>query len=78
MSRDTFATMLAEAIAVNFESPDTIFFWIPFHGLNGKGPSIIYLVGFSYNFFKALIIESSVATLIPNLSISLAEDWPIP
>ena len=30
------------------------------------------------NFFKALIIESSVATLIPSLSISLAEDCPIP
>jgi len=25
-SRDTFASMLAEAIEINFESPDTIFF----------------------------------------------------
>jgi len=49
--------MLAEAIEMNFESPDTMFFWIPFHGLNNKGPSIIYSVGFSFNFFKALIID---------------------
>ena len=43
-----------------------------------EGPSIINSDGFSFNFFKALIIESSVATLIPNSSISLAEDCPIP
>jgi len=78
LSRETFATMLAEAIEINFESPDTMFFWIPFHGLNNKGPSIINSDGFSFNYFKALIIESSVATLIPKLSISLAEDSPIP
>ena len=70
--------MLAEAIAVNFESPDIIFSWIPFHGLNNNGPSIISSDGFFYNFFKALIIESSVATLMPRWSISLAEDCPIP
>ena len=78
MSRDTFASMLAEAFAVNFKSPDIIFSCMPCHGLNNKGPSIINFAGFSYNFFKALIIESSVATLIPRLSISLAEDCPMP
>jgi len=69
LSRETLATMLAEAIEINFESPDTMFFWIPSHGLNNKGPSIINSDGFSFNFFKALIIESSVATLIPNLGV---------
>jgi len=78
LSRETLATMLAEAIEINFESPDIMFFWIPFHGLNNKGPSINNSDGLSFNFFKALIIESSVATLIPYLSISLAEDCPIP
>ena len=78
LSRDTFATMLADAIDVNLLSPDTIFFCSPSHSLKDKGPSIISSVGFSFNFFKALIIESSVANLMPNLSISLTEDWPIP
>ena len=78
LSRNTLATMLAEAIDVNFESPETIFFCIPFHGLNNYGPSVIISDGFFFNFFKALIIESSVATLMPCLSISLAEDCPIP
>ena len=78
MSRETLATMLAEAIEIKFESPDIRFFWIQSHGLNNKGPSIINSDGFSFNLFKALIIESSVATLIPSLSISLVEDCPIP
>jgi len=69
LSRETLATMLAAAIEINFESPETMFFWIPFHGLNNKGPSIVNSDGFSFNFFKALIIESSVATLIPNLGV---------
>ena len=66
------------AVVVLTEENKTIFFWIPFHGLNVKGPSTNISEGFSFNLFKALIIESSVATLIPSLSISLTEDCPMP